>query len=74
MDEPARRRVLRDLLGECDPHVGFAIALYYLEGFTYQEMAEICGEEPATLQARVARAIPKLQKRVKSMRLERRAL
>jgi RNA polymerase sigma-70 factor (ECF subfamily) len=62
--EPGRQYSVRELLNELPPHVGFAIALRYLEGFSFQEMATICGEQPATLERRVARGIAQLQKRL----------
>jgi DNA-directed RNA polymerase specialized sigma24 family protein len=38
-----------------------AVLLRYQQGFTFAEMARICGEKPGTLQARVARALPLLR-------------
>ncbi len=67
MDEPARAQLLSHLLATLDPEVNMAIALRYMEGFTYPEMADICGEKPATLQARVARGLAELQKRSKTL-------
>jgi len=48
-------------LGKLEPHVRIAVALRYQEGFSYEEMSRICRERPATLQARVARAMPLLR-------------
>jgi RNA polymerase sigma-70 factor (ECF subfamily) len=45
-----------------DPQVRTAVLLRYIEGFTYPEMATVCGHRPATLQARVARALPVLRR------------
>ncbi|HET7500685.1 MAG TPA: sigma-70 family RNA polymerase sigma factor [Kofleriaceae bacterium] len=39
-----------------------AVLLRYQQGFTFAEMARICGEKPGTLQARVTRALPLLRK------------
>jgi RNA polymerase sigma-70 factor (ECF subfamily) len=47
-----------DKLGE---HMRTAVLLRYQQGFTFEEMAEICGEKPGTLQARVGRALPRLR-------------
>lgn len=44
------------------PEVRIAVLLRYREEMSYEEMAEVCGERPATLQARVQRALPKLKK------------
>jgi RNA polymerase sigma-70 factor (ECF subfamily) len=58
-------RSLSEALGACldrlQPHVRIAVVLRYQEGFTYEEMSRICRERPATLQARVARAMPLLR-------------
>lgn len=49
-------------LGKLQPHVRTAVTLRFQEGFTYEEMSRICGERAATLQARVARAMPLLRR------------
>src|SRR5262249_54081012 len=38
-----------------------AVLLRYQQGFSFEEMGRICGEKPATLQMRVARALPVLR-------------
>ena len=38
-----------------------AVLLRYAEGFSYPEMASVCGDEPGTLRVRVARALPVLR-------------
>jgi RNA polymerase sigma-70 factor (ECF subfamily) len=38
-----------------------AVLLRYQQGFSFEEMAEICGEKAGTLHARVARAMPLLR-------------
>jgi RNA polymerase sigma-70 factor (ECF subfamily) len=52
---------LEACLGKLQPHVRIAVVLRYQEGFTYEQMSRICNERPATLQARVARAMPLLR-------------
>lgn len=52
---------LEGCLDKLHPEVRSAVLLRYQEGFTYQEMSRVCGEKPATLQARVARAMPLLR-------------
>jgi RNA polymerase sigma factor (sigma-70 family) len=56
----------RDVLEKCfqllEPRVRDAVILRYQEGYSYPEMAALCGEEPAALQMRVARALPLLRK------------
>jgi len=54
-------RALDRCLGELAPHVRTAVLLRYQEGFSYKDMAEVCRERPATLQARVSRALPVLR-------------
>lgn len=44
------------------PEVRIAVLLRYREEMSFEEMADVCGEQAATLQARVARALPKLKK------------
>jgi RNA polymerase sigma-70 factor, ECF subfamily len=43
------------------PHVVTAVLLRFQQGFTFEEMAEVCHEKPGTLQAQVARALPSLR-------------
>jgi RNA polymerase sigma factor (sigma-70 family) len=42
-------------------HVRTALLLRYQQGFTYDDMAEVCGEKAGTLQAQVSRALPVLR-------------
>jgi RNA polymerase sigma-70 factor, ECF subfamily len=60
----ARSRVqaLARCLRELAPHVRAAVLLRFQQGVTYEEMARLEGERPATLQARVARALPVLRR------------
>jgi RNA polymerase sigma-70 factor (ECF subfamily) len=53
---------LEECLGKLEPAARMAILLKYQEDFTYKEMARICHEEPATLHARVKRALPALRR------------
>jgi len=48
-------------LAELTPKARNAVLLRYQDGLTYEQMAIVCGERPATLQARVTRALPKLR-------------
>jgi RNA polymerase sigma-70 factor (ECF subfamily) len=52
---------LEHCLQELRPKIRQALLLRYFEELSYPEMAEICDEQPATLQARVARAMPVLR-------------
>ncbi len=58
---------LEAALDELKPRVRIAVLLRFREDMSYQEMAEVCGERPATLQARVARAMPRLRKRLAAL-------
>lgn len=53
---------LEAALARLAPEVRSAVVLRHQEGLSFDEMAEICGERATTLQARVARALPKLRK------------
>ncbi|MBN2370249.1 MAG: RNA polymerase sigma factor [Vicinamibacteria bacterium] len=55
-------RRLANCVQRLDPQVRTAVLLRYIEGFSYPEMATVCGHRPATLQARVARALPVLRR------------
>lgn len=48
-------------LDRLNEHVRTALLLRYQQGFTFEEMAEICRESAGTLQARVARALSGLR-------------
>jgi RNA polymerase sigma factor (sigma-70 family) len=64
-DRVAARGVSEALDGcleKLEPHVRVAVVLRYQEVFSYEQMAQICQEKPATLQARVARAMPLLRR------------
>jgi RNA polymerase sigma factor (sigma-70 family) len=58
----SRVRDLARCLRELAPRVRDAVLLRYQQGITYDEMARLCGERPATLQARVARSLPVLRR------------
>ncbi len=58
----SRNRALERCLGELAPHVRAAVLLRFQQGVTYEEMARLEGDRPATLQARVARALPVLRR------------
>lgn len=53
---------LTDCLDELTPTVRDAVLLRYREGFQYEEMSDLSGEKPGTLQQRVARALPVLRR------------
>lgn len=66
LDDAQLREALAASLDELPADTRTAVLLHYQQGFTYAEMAEICGVQPGTLYARVARALPLLRKRIES--------
>jgi RNA polymerase sigma-70 factor, ECF subfamily len=56
---------LTEALGACletlGEHVRHALLLRYQQGFSFEDMAQMCNEKAGTLQARVARALPILR-------------
>src|SRR5688500_7054932 len=52
---------LVDALGRLQIDARIAVLLRYREGLTFEEIGAVCGERAATVQARVARALPKLR-------------
>lgn len=54
-------RALHDCLQTLSPDARAAVVLRYVDGFSYQESAEVCGDKPETLRARVSRALPVLR-------------
>lgn len=58
----ADQRALAEALGRLPADIRSALLLRYQEGLSFEEMADLCGERATTLQARVARALPKLRK------------
>lgn len=49
---------------ELDEPSRTAVLLRYQQGFSFEEMADICGEKAGTLNARVARALPRLRRAI----------
>ena len=68
LDAARTERDLVAALAELGEPTRTAILLRYQQGFTFDEMAEICGERPGTLQARVARALPRLKDMLEAKR------
>lgn len=62
--------VLDECLSRLSPEVRAALLLRFQEGMTYESMSTVCEEKPATLQARVARAMPLLRRCLKAKGLE----
>jgi RNA polymerase sigma-70 factor (ECF subfamily) len=56
-----RSDALRDCLRTLAPHVRVALLLRYEQGLPYEEIARLSRERAATIQTRVARALPLLR-------------
>jgi RNA polymerase sigma-70 factor (ECF subfamily) len=61
LQSQSEARAIDRALESLKPEVRIAVLLRYREDMSYEEMAEVCGERAATLQARVKRAMPKLK-------------
>ena len=61
LDDVRLREALVACLQKLAPHVIAAVLLRFQQGFTFEEMADVCHEKPGTLQAQVARALPSLR-------------
>jgi RNA polymerase sigma-70 factor (ECF subfamily) len=61
IDDARLREALAACLDELGEHVRSAVLLRYQQGFSFEEMADICDDKAGTLQARVTRALPKLR-------------
>lgn len=66
LDRQELVEALESCLRGLNPNVQIAVALRYVEGFSYTEMSKVCGELPGTLQQRVARALPVLRQCVEA--------
>jgi RNA polymerase sigma-70 factor, ECF subfamily len=62
LDDAALLQALSDCVQALPEPTRTAVLLHYQQRFTFEEMAEICGEKAGTLQARVTRALPILRK------------
>ena len=64
LDRARLGEALGACLAELDEKSRNAVLLRFQHGFTFEQMAEICGEKAGTLQVRVARALPVLRARL----------
>lgn len=65
IDDGRLRKALAACVGLLHEEVRTALLLRFQQGFTFEEMAEVCGKKPGTLQAKVARALPDLRACIK---------
>lgn len=61
LDDARLRRALLACLEQLGEHVRSAVLLRYQQGFSFEDMSQVCREKAGTLQARVARALPALR-------------
>jgi RNA polymerase sigma-70 factor, ECF subfamily len=66
IDDARLREALVASIGELDEPVRTALLLRYQQGFTFEQMAVICGERAGTLNARVTRALPRLRAKIEA--------
>lgn len=66
LDDAKLLAALADCLAELPEATRAALLLRYQQGFSYAEMAAICGERPSTLCARIARALPRLRRGIEA--------
>ena len=62
LDDAQLASRLSECVGELSPQTRTAVLLRYQEGMSYEQIATICGEKPATMRARVSRAMPVLRR------------
>lgn len=62
LDRPALHRALAHCLGKLAPELRMLVLMRHREGLSYAELARALGARPATLQARVSRAMPGLRR------------
>ncbi len=66
VDEARLRAALADCLAALPEATRAALLLRYQQGFSFAEMAAICGERAGTLCARIARALPRLRRDIEA--------
>jgi RNA polymerase sigma-70 factor (ECF subfamily) len=65
IDDARLRAALVTCLEELPENVQTALLLRFQQGFTFEEMAKVCGKKSGTLQAQVMRALPDLRDCIK---------
>jgi RNA polymerase sigma-70 factor (ECF subfamily) len=61
IDDARLHEALLACLQELREEVRTVLLLRFQQGFTFEELAVVCGERPGTLQAKVTRALPVLR-------------
>jgi RNA polymerase sigma factor (sigma-70 family) len=70
LDQPRRTALLRQCLQALDTGIRVAVLLRYEEGLPYEEIARMSQEQAGAVQARVARALPRLRECLESRGVE----
>lgn len=70
IDAGAITAALEDCIQSLSAEVRMAVLLRFQEGMLYEEMGRLCDEKPATLQARVMRALPALRRCLEAKGIE----
>jgi RNA polymerase sigma-70 factor (ECF subfamily) len=66
IDDAQLSEALVASIAELDEPSRTAVLFRYQQGFTFEDMADICGEKAGTLHARVARALPRLRRAIEA--------
>jgi RNA polymerase sigma-70 factor (ECF subfamily) len=66
LDDARLRKALVACLDKLREQVRTVLLLRFQQGFTFEDMAEMCREKPGTLQAKVTRALPVLRNCIES--------
>ena len=66
IDDARLEAALAGCLAKLGEHVRSAVVLRYQQGLSFEELGEILGEKPGTVQARVARALPVLRECIRA--------
>jgi RNA polymerase sigma factor (sigma-70 family) len=61
LDDERLRAALVECVRELDDHMRTIVLLRYQQGFTVEEIAEMCDEKPAIVHAHVTRVLPRLR-------------
>ena len=66
LDDASLAAALLECVGELDDDTRTAVLLRYQQGFTFEEIAQMCNEPPDTVHARVTAALPWLHECVET--------
>jgi len=61
IDDASLAAALLECVSELDDETRTAILLRYQQGFTFEEIAEMCNDKPGAVHARVTAALPRLR-------------